>query len=151
MYYRQSILLLKLDNNLDFLNRFLILIMFLSHKTLHQQRLCVRQLQQQLKNVSLQWRPTSKIMGVGLLLMLISTTRLTAGGHSPKIMISRAFQTFQNSLGITSTQQSTCQTQDIMSIFTTLQVVTRSGNWAEEEFSQMLSHSMMSQHTNIMS
>ena len=151
MYYRQSILLLKLDNNLDFLNRFLILIMFLSHKTFKQQRHCVRQPQQQSKNASLQWRLTSKIMGVGLLLMLISTTRLTAGGHSPQIMISRAFQTFQNSLGITSTQRSTCQTQDIMSIFTTLQAVTRSGNWAEEEFSQMRSPFMMSQRTNIMS
>lgn len=99
-----------------------------------------------LKNASLHWRLT--LTETGLASKPSSTTRSIAGEKSPLTSATKPSPTSSTSHGRTPTLPSPCHPPDTTSTSTISLAATRSGPWAEEEPSQMLSPSTTSQRTS---
>ena len=97
----------------------------------------------ELKNASLHWRLT--LTETGLASKPSSTTRSIAGEKSPLTSAGKPSPTSLTSHGRTPTLPSPCHPPDSTSTSTISLAATRSGTWAEEEPSQMLSPSTTSQ------
>ena len=101
----------------------------------------------ELKNASLHWRQTLE-RTAGLVSKPSSTTRSIAGEKSPLTSAGKPSPTSSTSHGRTPTLPSPCHPPDSTSTSTISLAATRSGTWAEEEPSQMLSPSTTFQRTS---